>query len=322
MKFAIRMVGAIVVASVFLAPAFAAGEKEKAPAKVVVGYAVMRMVDEYWGNQISGMKAAIAEGNLNIDLKVADSNNDGQTVLQNAELLIAQKAKVLIVSTPDPKVGPAIIEKAKAAGIPVIASDVPIEGAYFLNHDDVSAGMIVGEYAGKYFKEKFPGKKAKVSTLTHLAVEQIVGLRSDGFEAGFKKYVPDAVFLPRMDCQGLRERGAYVAADILTSNPDVNIFFAINDDMALGAAAAIEERGLQEKVAVFGQGGIGEASFRALLNPASPFKATTAYMPDEHGRTAINKFVVPLLKGETVPQRIDSPLKLATSENAKEFLKN
>ena len=174
---------AMLIVTVIAAPAlFASGAKEKKDGNVVVGYAVMRMVDEYWGNQIAGMKEAIKENGYNIELKIADNNNDGQTAVQNAELLISQGAKVLLLSTPDPKVGPAIIEKAKAAGIPVIASDVPVEGAYFLNHDDVQAGMVVGEYAGKYFAEKFPGQKAKVATLTHLAVEQIVGLRSDGFE--------------------------------------------------------------------------------------------------------------------------------------------
>jgi ribose transport system substrate-binding protein len=307
---------ATLAAAILAAPAaFAQGAK-----KTIVGYAVMRMVDEYWGNQIAGMKKSIADNKFPIELKIADNNNDGQTTLENVDALIAQGAKILIVSTPDPKVGPAIMEKAKAAGIPVVASDVPIDGAYYLNHDDVTAGQLVGEYAGKYFKDHFPGKKAKVATLTHLAVEQIVGLRSDGFAKGFKKFVPDAVFPPRMDCQGLREKGANVAADILTANPDVSIFFAINDDMALGAASAIEERGLQGKVAVFGQGGIGEASFRALLDPESPFKATTAYSPDVHGKTAIEKFVMPLLKKQKVAQRIDSPLALATPENAQKYL--
>lgn len=316
MKIGKVAIAATLAAMILAAPA-AFAQKAK---KTVVGYAVMRMVDEYWGNQIAGMKKSIADNKYPIDLKVADNNNDGQTTLENVDSLIAQGAKILMVSTPDPKVGPAIMEKAKAAKIPVIASDVPIDGAYYLNHDDVEAGRIVGEYAGKYFKEHFPGKKAKVATLTHLAVEQIVGLRSDGFEKGFKKYLPDAVFLPRMDCQGLREKGADVAADILTANPDVSIFFAINDDMALGAASAIEQRGLQGKVAVFGQGGIGEASFRALLDPNSPFKATTAYSPSVHGQTAIDKFVMPLLNGKKVAQRIDSPLSLATPENAQSYL--
>ncbi|MGI9860929.1 sugar ABC transporter substrate-binding protein [Moorella naiadis] len=289
--------------------------------ETVVGYAVMRMVDEYWGNQIEGMKAAIKESGKPIKLDVADNNNDGQTCLQNVESLLGRGAKILIVSTPDPKVGGAIMEKAKAKNVPVIASDVPIEGAYFLNHDDVEAGKIVGDYAGKYFSEKFKGKKAKVALITHAAVEQIVGKRIDGFMEAFKKYVPDAQFLPRMDAEGLREKGLNVMTDILTSNPDVNVVFAINDDMALGAAAAVEARGLADKVAVFGQGGIGETSFRALMDPKSPFIATTAYMPDQHGKTAINKMVIPLLEGQKIPDLVLSPLELATKENASKFLK-
>lgn len=288
---------------------------------IMVGYAVMRMVDEYWGNQIEGMKGAIKDSGKNINLEIADGNNDGQTVLNNAISLLDRGAKVLIVSSPDPKVAGAIMEKAKAKNVPVISSDVFLEGSYFLTHDEVTAGEKVGEYAAKYFQDNFKGKKAKIALLTHAAVAAQVDQRINGFKAAFLKLVPDATFLPVQDCEGLREKGANVMADLLTANPDINIAFAINDDIALGAASAVEAQNMADKVAVFGQGGIGEASFKALQNPNSPFKGTTAFMPNGHGRAAIEQYIIPLLEGKKVEDKIFSPLMLATGENAAEFLK-
>lgn len=292
-----------------------------APREALVGYAVMRMVDEYWGNQIEGMKQALKESRQPIKLEIADSNNDGQACLQNALSLIGRGVKVLMVSTPDPKIGGAIMEAAKKKKIPVISSDVYIEGSYFLTHDEVKAGELMGEYAGKYFNTKFKGQKAKVAILTHAAVASQVNQRISGFKAAFTKVVPNAVYLPVMDAEGLREKGANVMADILTAHPDVNIMFGINDDITLGAASAVEARGMSAKVACFGQGGIGEASFQALLDTNSPFKATTAFMPNGHGRAVIQQYIIPLLNGKKVPAKVFSPLKVADGSNAKEFLK-
>jgi ABC-type sugar transport system, periplasmic component len=314
-KFLAKVIVGVVIVMMMVSVTMAA------PKEVMVGYAVMRMVDEYWGNQIDGMKQAIKESGRPIRLEVADSNNDGQTCLQNVLSLIGRGVKVLIVSTPDPKIGGAIMEAANKKHIPVIASDVYIDGAYFLTHDEVKAGALMGEYAGNYFTEKFKGKKAVVAILTHAAVATQVDQRINGFKTAFGKAIPDATFLPVMDAEGLREKGANVMADILTAHPDVNIMFGINDDITLGAASAVEARGLSDKVACFGQGGIGEASFQALLDPQSPFKATSAFMPSGCGMAAINQLVIPLLDKKKVATKIFAPLKVADIKNAKEFLK-
>ncbi len=314
-KLVMKAIFGLVVVMMMVSVTFAA------PKQVMVGYAVMRMVDEYWGNQIEGMKQAIKESGRPIRLEVADSNNDGQTCLQNALSLIGRGVKVLMVSTPDPKIGGAIIEAAKKKKVPVISSDVYVEGSYFLTHDEVKAGELMGEYAGKYFNNKFSGKKAVVAILTHAAVAAQVDQRISGFKSAFSKVIPGANYLPIMDAEGLREKGANVMADILTAHPDVNIMFGINDDITLGAASAVEARGFSEKVACFGQGGIGEASFQGLLDPKSPFKATTAFMPNGHGRAAVTQYIIPLIDGKKVPAKVFSPLKVADIKNAKEFLK-
>lgn len=288
--------------------------------QVMVGYAVMRMVDEYWGNQIKGMQAANAANGGKFKLEIADSNNDGQVCLENALSLLSRGAKVLMVSSPDPRIGSAIMERANALKVPVISSDVYIEGTYFLTHDEVKAGELVGDFAGKYFLENFKGQKAKVAVLTHAAVAAQVDQRINGFKSAFSKHVPDTQYLPTQDAEGLREKGANLMADIITANPDVNIVFSINDDIALGAAASIEARGLSGKIASFGQGGIGEAAFQALLDPKSPYKATAAFMPFGHGEAAVTELILPLLEGKTPAKTVYSPLETASAANARKFL--
>jgi ABC-type sugar transport system substrate-binding protein len=318
MKKTIGLVLTVILVLGIVSNVFAGGGKQSDVP--MVGYAVMRMVDEYWGNQIKGMQAANAANGNKFKLEIADSNNDGQVCLENAMSLLSRGAKVLMVSSPDPRIGTAIMEEANKRKVPVITSDVYIEGTYFLTHDEVKAGELVGDYAGQYFVDNFKGQKAKVAILTHAAVAAQVDLRINGFKAAFSKKIPDAVFLPVQDAEGLREKGANLMADIITANPDVNIVFSINDDIALGAASAIEARGLSGRIASFGQGGIGEAAFQALLDPRSPYKATAAFMPFGHGEAAVTQFILPLLEGKTPPKTVNSPLETATAANAQKFL--
>jgi ribose transport system substrate-binding protein len=212
------------------------------------------------------------------------------------------------------------MERANALKVPVISSDVYIEGSYFLTHDEVKAGELVGEYAGQYFLDHFAGQKAKVAILTHAAVAAQVDQRINGFKSAFSKKVPDAVYLPAQDGEGLREKGANLMADIITANPDVNIVFGVNDDLAIGAGSSIEARGLSDKIATFGQGGVGESAFQALLDSKSPYKGTAAFMPFGHGETMATEFILPLLEGKTPEKTVYSPLETVSASNAQKFL--
>jgi len=314
-----KAIGLALIVILGIAITFSACQK-KQDDQIMVGYAVMRMVDEYWANQIKGMQAANAANGNKFKLEIADSNNDGQTCLENSLSLLSRGAKVLMVGAPDPRIGAAIMEKANALKVPVISTDVYIEGTYFLTHDETKAGELVGEFAGQYFLDNFKGQQAKVAILTHAAVAAVVDMRIDGFKSAFSKKVPDTVYLPVQDAEGLREKGANLMADIITANPDVNIVFSINDDIALGAASSIEARGLSNKIASFGQGGIGEAAFQALLDSTSPYKGTTAFLPFGHGESAVTQFILPLLEGKTPAKTVNSPLELATSANAQRLL--
>jgi ABC-type sugar transport system substrate-binding protein len=88
----------------------------------------------------------------------------------------------------------------------------------------------------------------------------------------------------------------------------------------LGAASAIEARGLSDRIASFGQGGIGEAAFQALLDPKSPYKGTAAFMPFGHGESAVTQLILPLLQGRTPSKTVYSPLEIANPSNAQKFL--
>ena len=318
----IMVVFTMIVAGCKTTETTAAATTAAAGEEITVGYSVMRMVDEYFGNQTQGMIDAIEDSGREISLELADGNNDAQLILQNAMSLLGKGVKVLMVSTTDAKTGAPMLEKAKELGVPLIASDIPIEGAYFLAHDDVQAGYIVGDFAAKYMQSNanFKDRPQIFAFINHAAAADPCDKRIVGFKDAFTKVFPNTKLLNTMDANGLTETASNIFNDIITANPDITGVFCINDAMALGCVAAIEARGLQGKIAVFGQGGCGLSTFNKIAENGTPFIATTSYDPYAMGYDGIAKMVIPLLDGKTIDQRLNGSLSVVSSDNVASWI--
>src|SRR6201999_3486474 len=82
------------------------------------------------------------------------------------------------------------------------------------------------------------------------------GLRAEGFAHGNRGRFEIATSIAA-DFE--RGKAKQAAADLLRSDPHIAGFFAVNDLMALGAAAAVKAAGKQGEVKVVGFDGIREA---------------------------------------------------------------
>ena len=298
----------------------AAADSGAADDEIYVGYAVMRLVDEYWDLQIKGIRQALEDSGLNVKFEIADCNNESQKTIENVESLLSRGIDILLISSPDENLASTIIELAKAKNVPVITSDVTLEGDdVFVTKDFYNCGKLVGDYAADFFLETCPGVTPVVSVLTHAALANTVNQNINGFTDAFKAKIPDAKFIEVQDAEGLRDKANTIAADIITANPDVNIIFGINDDIAMGAASAVEAAGKSGKIFCFGQGGVGETVFQTLENEG-PFVATSSDDPYGHGYSLATEALIPVIKGEEVAEVIMTPSVLATKETAHDFL--
>jgi len=89
----------------------------------------------------------------------------------------------------------------------------------------------------------FPNKPCKVAILNFGAWEQGEVLRFEPFFEGVKAVDPNAELVTVLNGQGSTEVSMKVTLDILQAHPEVNIIFGGNDEMALGALAACEQKG-------------------------------------------------------------------------------
>jgi ribose transport system substrate-binding protein len=117
-----------------------------------------------------------------------------------------------------------------------------------------------------------------------------------------------------------RAKGMEVTENILQANKDLNLICAMNDNMALGAAQAVENTGRRSKIKISGYNGNVEA-LKAIV--AGKMDATVNKQPSNVGKTLIEAIAVKLMKGEKKdikPIMRITPV-LISAENVKEFLK-
>ncbi|WP_248959486.1 sugar ABC transporter substrate-binding protein [Sphaerisporangium perillae] len=177
-----------------------------------------------------------------------DGDNAGQiTAIEN---MVAAGVKGILITPSDSKAIVPAIQKARSAGVMVIALDSPTEpqdatDALFAT-DNLKAGQLIGEYA----KAAMAGKPAKIATLD-LAPGVAVGqLRHDGFLKGFGVAEGDPSVVCSQDTGGDQAKGQTAMENCLQKAPDINLVYTINEPAALGAYTALKAKGREKDVLI------------------------------------------------------------------------
>lgn len=100
-----------------------------------------------------------------------------------------------------------------------------------------------GYVAGRYIAEKLNGK-GKVIAILGPSGSDWTKLRIQGFRAAIAEN-PGMKLIGEADGGYVRDKGLSAAQALLTKNRDVNAIWGENEDMALGASAAVEAAGLK-----------------------------------------------------------------------------
>jgi ribose transport system substrate-binding protein len=115
----------------------------------------------------------------------------------------------------------------------------------------------------------------------------------------------------------VRDKGLNAAQNLLQSNPNVNAIYGENEEMALGAAQAIDAQGLQhwdgnEGIITIGADGL-ESGYEAIK--AGKFTATVNVGPVDHGLRSIETIFDNLVLGYTVDRIINVPTTVVDKSN-------
>jgi ABC-type sugar transport system substrate-binding protein len=181
-----------------------------------------------------------------ITLKFSDAQQKQENQIKAIRSYIQQKVDVIAFSPVVESGWDTVLNEAKTAGIPVVLTDRAVdskdESLYvsFLGSDFVEEGRKAGEWVVKEYADSTdPVKIAQIEGTTGSAPAID---RAEGFQ---KAIAAESKFSVVASQTGdfTRAGGKQVAEALLKSNPDINLIYAHNDDMGLGAIEAIEAAG-------------------------------------------------------------------------------
>lgn len=267
-------------------------------------------------------KAAKDAGN--VDLVTADNKLDGATALTNADNFITQGVDGVIEFQTDEKFGKVIMGKFKAKNIPVIAIDIPMEGATFFGVNNPVAGKMAGEGLGKWIKTNWNGQ---VDALIMLELPQsgpVPAARLKGQRDGLESVIgpiPETK-VKHLDSKNTLEEARKLVADVLTTLPNAHhiAIACINDDTALGAIAAAEAAGRAKDIASTAVDG-SDRGREEIRKPDSPHKGTTASFPEKYGEKIIPA-MLKKLEGGTLPEAFYTDHVYLTKDNVDKYYPN
>lgn len=249
----------------------------------------------------SSLRAAAASSG--VDLQVLDNRYDAATAVKNAEEFVRSQVDLVIEFQIDRRIAPVIADKIAAAGIPLIAIDIPHPHATYFGVDNYRVGFEAGELLAEYSLKHWKGKANWILGLDLEEAGTLVQSRITGAFDGIRSKLPD---LPvesyvRIDGRGMRDKSHRVVMDFLTRHPkDRNILIAAaTDTSALGALEAVKELKREKHVAIVGQDCIPEVIEQMLL-PESPIIGSVSHEVNDYGPRII-EIGLSLLRGRTVP---------------------
>jgi ABC-type sugar transport system substrate-binding protein len=198
-------------------------------------------------------------------------------------------------------------------GAPIVNIDSPVgmrqaaalgvKITSYIGTDNLAAGRL-----GAKAMATLVGKGARVAVIAGIPDDATSGARADGFsEAAGGRF--DVVETVAADFD--RGKAMLAAENLLRTDPALKGIFAVNDEMALGAADAVRAAGRTGKVAVIGVDGIQEA-LTAVKSGA--LSATVAQYPYTIGQLGVEACLA-AVRGKPVPDKVDAPIALVTRDN-------
>lgn len=243
-----------------------------------IGLMVQDMSNPFFSAMTKGAQEAAER--LGATLNVQDAQLDLANQNTQIDAFIQQGVDLIVISAVDEAgIAPAI-ERARAAGIIVIAVDTPAVGADAVVMTD---GVEAGEVACKYLFDEMGGE-GNVLIVDGTPIQTIID-RIQGCNNVLKSY-PNIKVVGQQASKNDRATGLEVTTDMLTANSDVQGIFGMNDPSALGAVLAVEQADRADAIKVVGIDGSPEG-VEELKREGSPFIATATQNPAEMVTTAV-----------------------------------
>ncbi|HEY1942721.1 MAG TPA: D-ribose ABC transporter substrate-binding protein [Roseiarcus sp.] len=237
------------------APLFAGSVTAAFAADKLISIIVIDPANPYWLTE--GKVAAAEASKLGYTATVGASKGDTNTESKLIDTAITNKSVAIILDPADASGSIGAVKKAIAAGIPVFLVNAEI------NQPGLAKAQLVSNNAqgaalGAQQWVKAAGEKGSYVELLGNPSDNNAATRSNGYETVLSQY-PGLKKVGDQVANWDRTQGHDKMQNLLQAHPDIMGVIAGNDEMALGAIAALKEAGKLANVKVGGFDGSPDA---------------------------------------------------------------
>jgi len=218
--------------------------------KIVLGFAQVGAESAWRTANTDSIKSAAKDAG--IELKFSDAQQKQENQIKAIRSFIAQKVDVIGLSPVVESGWDTVLQEAKAAHIPVILTDRAVDSkdtslyVTFMGSDFVEEGRRAGKWLLDF-------EKGKPGPINIVELQGTVGSapaidRKKGFADTIAGDSRMKIIRSQTGDFTLAKGKEVMEAFLKAEGKNINVLYAHNDDMALGAIQAIEEAGLKPGV--------------------------------------------------------------------------
>ena len=270
-----------------------------------------------------------AEKDLNIKVNLVDGGWDANQQANAIQNAISSGADGIVISPVDPSAVCTYVDEALDAGIEVCALTTQIgtgdaedpvypETVGLVGHIETEVGRTAMDIAAEALD-----RSGKIAIIEGTPGMSDTEGRKKGIDEENKEY-PDIEVVSRVCGEWVVDKAYTAMQNIIQSNPEVELVICHSDNMAVGAAKALEDADMTDKVKIVGIGGSKDA---LDLIKKGEIYGTIMYVPETEAYTALEA-TAKVVRGEAEKETFynvqDLPLfaetgDVCTKENVDKF---
>lgn len=255
---------------------------------------------QFWQAVKSGAEKAATDFNVTITFEGPESESQVDKQIEMLQAALDKKPQAICFAALDSKAAIPLLEKAKAANIPVIGFDSGVDSdipAATAATDNIAAAGMAADKMNELI-----GGEGEVAVIVHDQTSRTGIDRRDGFVNRIKEKYPNITVVDIQYGGGDHLKSTDLAKTIMQAHPNLKGFFGANEGSIIGVLNAVKETGKEGKITVIGYDA-GKQQKDAVRSGVEAGAITQD--PVGIGYKCVEA-AVKALKGETLPKTIDT----------------
>jgi ribose transport system substrate-binding protein len=274
--------------------------KEASDGKMYIPVISKGFQHQFWQAVKQGAEKAAKELDVEITFEGPETETQVDKQIEMLQAALDKKPAAIAFAALDSKAATPLLEKAKAANIPIVGfdsgvdSDIPVTTAAT---DNIAAAALAADKMAELI-----GGKGEIALIVHDQTSRTGIDRRDGFIKRIEEKYPDIKIVDTQYGGGDHLKSTDLAKAIIQAHPDLKGFFGANEGSAIGVINAVTELKKDGKIVIIGYDS-GKLQLDAIRS--GQMAGAITQDPIGIGYWAV-KAAVQAKNGETVPKSIDT----------------